>query len=115
MQGDELITYIRSLGEHAGVQTLYGEPLTAGDKTIVPVARIAFGIGGGMGRSRQTDADPGGGGGGGGMWFLGGPSGYLEITPSGTRYVAIGQRTRLAGALLLGLAVGYLAGKLSHT
>ncbi|SRR5579871_1333702 len=113
MQGEELITYIRSLGEHASVKTLYGDPVTVGEATIVPVARIAFGMGGGMGKGRKSESE-GGGGGGGGMWFWGGPSGYIEITPSGTRYVSISQRKRMAGALLIGLAAGFLAAKLTR-
>jgi uncharacterized spore protein YtfJ len=114
MQGEELIAYIRSLGEHAGVKTLFGDPVTAGTTTIVPVAKIAFGMGGGMGKGRKTEGDAGGGGGGGGMWFLGGPSGYIEMTPAGTRYVAISQRKRMAGALLIGFAAGFLAAKLTQ-
>jgi uncharacterized spore protein YtfJ len=113
MQGEELITYIRSLGEHAGVKTLYGDPVTVGETTIVPVGRIAFGMGGGMGKGRKSESE-GGGGGGGGMWFWGGPSGYIEITSDGTRYVSISQRKRMAGALLIGLAAGFLTAKLTR-
>ena len=111
MQGEEWITYLRSLIERAGVKTLYGEPVATGNRTVIPVAKIAYGIGGGMGSGRKAESTPGGGGGG-GMWFLGGPSGYIEITPEGSRFVAIGQRKRLAGALLAGFAAGFLAAKL---
>jgi hypothetical protein len=45
-------------------------------------------------------------GGGGGVRVA--PSGVLEITPEGTRYVEFGQMPRLAGAFVAGLAVGAL-------
>lgn len=53
--------------DSAGVDRVYGEPLTVGDKTVILVAKIGYGMGGGFG-SAATDEDDGsadsGGGGG---------------------------------------------------
>ncbi len=38
-----------SLSGRAQVKSVFGEPITAGDKTIVPAARIAYGFGAGAG------------------------------------------------------------------
>jgi hypothetical protein len=44
-----------------GVQLAYGEPIEAGGTTILPVALVTYGFGGG------SDVEHGGGGGGGGL------------------------------------------------
>jgi uncharacterized spore protein YtfJ len=87
------------------VRRVYGEPIKEGDRTIVPVAQVQsrFGFGGGSGRG--PDAQSGGEGGGGGGTIAVRPIGYLEITPTETRFVPIVDRTRLAviGTVLAGL------------
>ena len=37
-------------GQNASVKNVYGDPIQAGNKTIIPVARIAYGLGGGYGQ-----------------------------------------------------------------
>ena len=57
----------------ATVKTVYGDPVVAEGKTIIPVARVRFGFGAGFGQgdtggegvSGNAEADKGGGGGGG--------------------------------------------------
>ncbi len=91
------------LGQSASVKNVFGEPVTAGAKTIIPVAQIAYGFGGGHGRgykrgkkkeSKKTDEASGNGndkargegaGGGGGMYAK--AKGIYEITPTRTRFI----------------------------
>ena len=40
------------LGQTASVRNVYGEPKIVGDKTIIPVAQIMYGFGGGYGYGR---------------------------------------------------------------
>jgi len=40
-------------GQSASVKNVYGEPIQAGDKTIIPVAQIAYGLGGGYGQGNK--------------------------------------------------------------
>lgn len=94
----------------AGVRAVYGDPVVAGGKTIVPVARVAFGFGGGFGRL-VAGTVPGGppgesAGAGGGVAIT--PVGVIEITPQHTRLVDFGSGRRLLVAALAGLAVGLL-------
>jgi uncharacterized spore protein YtfJ len=98
---------IERLVSGVGVRTVYGEPIQAGDRTIVPVARVGFGFGGGGGSHPRPgeDGDEGGGGGGGGSTR---PVGVVEITPAGTRFVPIHDRRALAGAFAVGVLVGLL-------
>ena len=79
----------------ARVEVVYGEGREVGDKTIIPVAAVAYGFGGGGG-SGMDENGKGGGEGSGGM---GGvrvqPVGVLEVTPEETRLVAVIDWTRV--------------------
>jgi uncharacterized spore protein YtfJ len=100
---------IDRLQASASVKTVYGEPVTAEGKTIIPVARVGYGFGAGFGagKNRETEAEGGAStGGGGGVGAS--PVGVIEITEEGTRFIPVGEETRLLGALLVGLFLGLL-------
>ncbi len=87
----------------ASVKHVYGEPIEAQGKTIVPVARVAFGFGGGSGK-RGSDSE--GGGGGGGAHAT--PLGVIEVTPQVTRFVPANLDRRIGLAALAGFLAGLL-------
>jgi len=96
----------------AHVKTVFGEPVAAEGKTIIPVARIRYGFGGGMGSgpSRSGDERLGqGGGGGGGVMAV--PIGVVEVTAAGTRFIPIHSRKRMGALMLAGFLAGYLWSK----
>lgn len=107
---------IKSISERvqttASVKTVYGDPVTAEGKTIIPVARVRYGFGGGGGTqdlspdSEATDEPQQqvGGGGGGGVEVS--PVGFIEMTLEETRYVSFEGRRRIIRALLIGLLLG---------
>ncbi len=109
---------LQSLAERmhytASVKTAFGDPVEAQGRTIIPVARVAYGLGGGAGwkagpaggASVQEGAgDPKTGGGG----IIVTPVGVVEVLPEGTRYVPLGGGGRkLVGAFLAGAALGLL-------
>jgi uncharacterized spore protein YtfJ len=93
----------------ANVKSVYGEPITAQGKTVIPVAKIAYGYGagGGTGGVGDTKARGEGGGGGGGARAI--PVGVIEISSDQqTRFVPITSRKKLAGAVAGGVALGIL-------
>jgi uncharacterized spore protein YtfJ len=99
-----------SLGSTATVKAVFGEPIHLEGKTVVPVAKIAYGFGAGGGRkpARQdgsSEPSEGGGGGGGVRAF---PAGALEITSSQTRFVNYNDIRWLAGAFAAGAVLGSL-------
>ena len=96
----------KAIVDHAGAQTIYGEPISASGKTVVPVAKIRYGFGGGGG-VRQDKPQHGGGGGGG---MIAQPLGFIEITETQTRFVPIHSGLTLVAAVALGVCVGLLAG-----
>ena len=49
----KLESMFEPLTRSASVSAVYGEAISANDKTIIPVARIAYGFGGGRGRKHQ--------------------------------------------------------------
>ncbi len=107
MEIQELLEHLRLMAQHIGAKSVYGEPVVCGDKTVVPVASVAFGFGTGFGKKGSEE----GVGGGGGVGFRGVPAGYIEITPAGTRFVAVRERQKIALAMLAGVMIGVFVGK----
>ena len=110
----------RSLNIHH----VYGEPVQNGDTTVIPVARVALGFGGGGGRrssrlgkgrddgesaDKGIGSEPEGAGGGGGARMT--PVGALEIGPHGTRFIHFRDVTPWFGAAAVGLVAGWLLGR----
>ena len=89
----------------ANVKAIYGEPISAHEKTIIPVAKIMYGYGAGAGTGGMGDTSRGeGGGGGGGVRAT--PVGVIEVSNQQTRFVPITDRKKLTGAVLAGIGVG---------
>ncbi len=114
----KLLDSLADMREKANVNACFGEPVTAEDRTIIPVARVAYGFGLGVGHGtalkekvpeEEPSKEAGGGGGGGGMRAC--PLAVVEVTPEGTwvKPVIDEQRVTLAGVLLAGWAVSCLA------
>ena len=76
----EIQAMLRDLGERLGasasVKSVYGEPVTVGDRTVVPVAKVYYSFGAGGGSRRQEQEGSGGGGGG---MAVGWPSGATSV------------------------------------
>jgi Sporulation protein YtfJ (Spore_YtfJ) len=83
---DRLLVRLAELvGAKAGVQVVFGEPTTRGDLTVIPVARVRWGFGGGGGRAETPPAGPASGSGGGGG-VAADPVGYLELGSEGAAF-----------------------------
>jgi len=98
--GDRLLERLADrLGAKAGVHAVFGEPLTRGDLTIISVARVRWGFGGGSGVSEGPEAASGSGSGGGGG-VTADPVGYVEIGPDGSVFRPIRDPMPSAGFVL---------------
>jgi hypothetical protein len=76
------------IGTHASVTAVFGEPIERGDVTVIPVARVRWGFGGGQGEGGEAGGSTGSGlGGGGGA--AADPVGYVEIGPAGAIFKPI--------------------------
>ena len=90
----------------ASVKTIYGEPIPANGKTIIPVAKVMYGYGAGAGTGGGGDSSARGEGGGGGGGVRVVPLGVVEVSEQETRFVPISDRRKLTGALLAGIGLG---------
>ena len=98
-----------SLSSTATVKAVFGEPIQTAGRTVIPVAKVAYGFGGGFGTGHgKADEEGGrhgeGGGGGGGVRAF--PAGALEITESGTRFIPFPDLRILVGAVTAGIMLG---------
>ncbi len=93
-----------SLRSSATVRSVFGEPIQVEGKTIVPVAKVAYGFGAGGG---QEIAHQGTGGGGGGGVRVS-PVGVLEITPVRTRFLRYADSRLPMAAFVAGVLLGRL-------
>jgi uncharacterized spore protein YtfJ len=103
-----------SILSQANVKAVYGEPIAAQGKTIIPVAKIAYAYGAGAGTGGVGDSSRGeGGGGGGGIRAI--PVGVMEVSDRDTRFVPVLDRKKLMGAVALGIGLGlWLGGRRRH-
>jgi uncharacterized spore protein YtfJ len=102
------------LGQSATVKNVYGEPIVRGDRTIVPVARVSYGFGGGFGKKGKNKntlpegekeglKEERGAGGGGGLNAC--ASGVYEITDKSTRFIPANNTKQLLVAALVGFLI----------
>ncbi len=106
-----LLDVVAELKEKADVNAIFGEPVTVGERTIIPVAKVGYGFGVGFGYDSSPDDDEGegeseaagesgGGGSSGGVQAR--PFAVIEVTPDGMRVESIVDEQKLAlGGLLL--------------
>ena len=113
MRTKELIDgAVEHLRTSASVKNVYGDPIVAEGRTVIPVAKVAYGFGGGSGSGsgKQTEnnadgkAPAEGEGAGGGVTAR--PVGVVEITGQTTKFVQFGQPKKLAMAALVGSGIG---------
>jgi uncharacterized spore protein YtfJ len=105
---DVVMRLSERLAMTASARTVYGDPVHAHERTIVPVAKFGYGLGATSGG--RNGENIGGGSGGGGVGAK--PAGYIEITEQGTRYVDFSASRQILVAALAGVAAGYLLARL---
>jgi len=90
----------------ASVKNVYGDPVVAGDRTVIPAAQVHYAFGGGGGGKPKGDIEAEAEGGGGGARVSARPCGVVEVTPDGTRFIAFDDRRRMGAALAIGFVLG---------
>jgi uncharacterized spore protein YtfJ len=99
-----------SILSQASVKAIYGEPISAHGKTVIPVAKIIYGYGAGAGTGGVGDSSARGEGGGGGGGVRAVPVGVIEISDERTCFVPITDRKKLTAAILAGVGLGLWLG-----
>jgi uncharacterized spore protein YtfJ len=110
---DRFNKLVSSLGGTATASAVFGDPVEKDGVTVVPVARVRYGVGGGFGRGggrkkkrEEGDEDQVGYGQGGGVQAT--PVGYIEITGGEAEYKRIIDPVRPLAVLMLFPLVGVL-------
>jgi uncharacterized spore protein YtfJ len=116
MNVEETLEALADRLQTTGVRTIFGEPVSAEGRTIIPVARVAYGFGGGGGSGQRPgqprDATGEGAGGGGGVRAV--PAGIVEITREQMRFLRFSDWRPLAAAAAVGCALGVTVSKLPN-
>ena len=104
-QIQELLDALADLRKKADVNAVFGKPVIADGRTVIPVAEVAYDFEMGIEEEAVEGSTEGEGGGSGGMSVR--PVAVVEVTPESTvvKPVVDEQKLALAGALLIGWAV----------
>jgi uncharacterized spore protein YtfJ len=102
----KLLDTLADLREKANVNACFGEPVTVEGRTIIPVARVSYGLGMGVEQGPTPEGQEGvaektgtARGGGGGMAVS--PLAVIEVTAKGTRIEPVIDKQRVAIASML--------------
>lgn len=98
------------VGLNAGARAVFGEPVERAGLTIIPVAQVIFGTGGGGGSDAAGEAGTGAGGG-----ALTRPLGYIEIGEDGAVFRQLRQPWQDAGLIVSVAFAGLLLAKAVRT
>jgi len=90
------------MGAHASAKAVYADPVEHDGVTIIPVAKLRWGFGGGIGRKKGKRGQ----GGGGGMQAA--PLGYIEMKEGRTEYKPIRDPITLVPILAVGSLAGWV-------
>ena len=106
----EALDRIARLPEFAGASACFGAAVTAGDRVVIPVAEVQYGLGFGWGGGTDATSAVGSGGGAGGV-ARSRAIAVIEISPDEVRVVSIEDHTqiRLASIAFIGTTVALLA------
>ena len=111
MELNRLFDLMEEIPEKAAVKAVFGPPTQVGEKTVIPIGRVAYGFGLGFGQGTaatrpspetpESAEDGSGGGGGGGLSVQ--PLAVLEVTPEATTLKPIVDEGKIAR---MGMFVG---------
>ena len=92
----------QTVAASASVKNIFGEPIQHNGRTVIPVARVAYGFGGGGGSGKLPEGE----GGGAGVGVVALPVGVVDISDDGTRYISFSSDKKLLGAFVVGAFAG---------
>jgi Sporulation protein YtfJ (Spore_YtfJ) len=93
---DRLQALAAKIGADAGANAVFAKPVEREGVTVIPVARVRWGFGGGFGEGNGASGGSGGGGG-----VQASPMGFIEIHDGTAEYKSVRDPLRLAIAWLL--------------
>lgn len=97
MEPNEAVSELSKMPERTGAQTCFGMPVSAGERTVIPVAEVTygFGFGWGSGGTEQDEGDDFGSGGGGAGGSRTRGVAVIEVSPDGVAIHPVRDRTAI--------------------
>jgi len=98
------------LGLHASASAVFGDPVDRDGVTVIPVAKVRWGFGGGSGRGIEEGSETGeiGEGSGAGGGVMASPVGYIEILDGQATFHRIKDPASLVPLVIAGAFAGWL-------
>lgn len=98
------------LGLHASASAVFGDPVDRDGITVIPVAKIRWGFGGGSGRGIDGDSETGdiGEGAGAGGGVMASPLGYIEMQDGQATFHRIQDPASFVPLVIAGAFAGWL-------
>jgi uncharacterized spore protein YtfJ len=93
MDSAEAIKELAQVPERTSAAHCFGEPVSAGERTVIPVAEVAYGVGFGWGGGGDAESKGSGGGGGAGGRARG--VAVIELSPDGVRIHPVFDQTAI--------------------
>lgn len=90
---------LEELHELMSTKTIVGDPIPAGDYTLIPVSKVMFGFGSGGGENSMNKSSSGAGEAIGGGWTVE-PIAFIVIGPEGPKMFTIGEKDSVASKLI---------------
>ncbi|MGE3961003.1 MAG: spore germination protein GerW family protein [Dehalococcoidia bacterium] len=111
MSAPAALDRLARLPEFAGASACFGEAVTAGERTVIPVAEVQYGLGFGWGGGRDAKTDSTGLGGGAGGGARSRAVAVIEVAPDSVRVLPIEDYTqiRLASIAFVSTTVALVA------
>ena len=97
MEPSEAVSELSKMPERTGAQSCFGMPVSAGERTVIPVAEVTygFGFGWGSGGGEQDEGDDFGSGGAGGGGSRARGVAVIEVSPDGVAIHPVRDRTAI--------------------
>lgn len=98
------------MGIHASASAVFGDPVDRDGVTVIPVAKVRWGFGGGAGRGIEEGSVSGevGEGSGGGGGVMASPVGYIELQGGQATFHRIKDPASIVPLVLAGAVAGWL-------
>jgi uncharacterized spore protein YtfJ len=100
--GGFLADLVGRAGGAATARAVFGEPVTQGGTTVIPVARVRWAAGGGAGEGVNDGERTAGSGGGGGGAGTASPAGFIIVREGEARFVHIARPADVVPLVIAG-------------
>ena len=97
MEPSEAVSELSKMPERTGAQSCFGMPVSAGERTVIPVAEVTygFGFGWGSGGGEQDEGEDFGSGGAGAGGSRARGVAVIEVSPDGVAIHPVRDRTAI--------------------